>query len=182
MAVAVDNVINFQSARTAEIELNRRLEQLRLLLDVGKSIASHLDLRELLGVISDCLRQVIHCDGVWMSLYEAESGLLRVYALDPKFTEDRDATEGRLVSMEDTPAGRALASLETILVTRAELENSPSPVVQRIVARGVKSGCVAPLISHGRALGTISMVSLREDAFGREDAELLTRRRPHAGF
>src|SRR6185295_1605249 len=38
----------------------------------------------------------------------------------------------------------------------------------------VKSGCVAPLISHGRTLGTISMVSLLEDAFTNEDAELLT--------
>src|SRR5262249_24198813 len=46
--------------------------------------------------------------------------------------------------------------------------------VKRIVARGVKTGCLAPLVSQGRALGVISMVSLRDGAFSAEDAELLT--------
>jgi formate hydrogenlyase transcriptional activator len=46
--------------------------------------------------------------------------------------------------------------------------------VQRIVADGVKSGCVAPLIARGRILGGILLASQLEDAFSKEDAELLT--------
>jgi formate hydrogenlyase transcriptional activator len=42
------------------------------------------------------------------------------------------------------------------------------------VELGVKSGCTAPLLAHGQALGAISMVSRRENAFTNEDAELLT--------
>ena len=46
--------------------------------------------------------------------------------------------------------------------------------MKRIAADGVKSGCVAPLISHGRVLGTLDVVSLREYAFTEQDAELIT--------
>lgn len=169
-----DNVISFESARTAEIELKRRLEQLHVLLDIGRSIGSQLELRELIGVISDCLREVIHCDAFWMSLIDFESGQLLVYALDPKFNKDAPADEGRLYPLEGTLAEKVIKSLQTLLFTRADLESSRSPVVQRIAAQGINSSCLAPLISRGRALGVISMASLRENAFTEEDAELLT--------
>jgi formate hydrogenlyase transcriptional activator len=174
VAIAVDDAINFETAQTAETELNRRLEQLQLLLDVGKTIASHLNLRELIRAIAGCVRQMLHCDGVWMSLLELESGQLRVYALDPDLPEESQASEGRLIAMEGTPAGQAISSHQTVLVTRDYLEKSTSPVVQQIVELGVKSGCTAPLLAHGQALGAISMVSRRENAFTNEDAELLT--------
>jgi formate hydrogenlyase transcriptional activator len=175
VALAVDNVINFESALTAQNELKRRIEHLRLLLEVGKSIVSHLDFRELIAVIAGYLRQVIRCDGVWLSLCEADPTQIRVYALDAKFADaDSRAMEGRLIPLEDTPAADALTSLQTILVTRERLERSRSPIVKRILDQGVNSGCIAPLISHGRPLGAIAMVSLRENAFGEEDAELLT--------
>jgi formate hydrogenlyase transcriptional activator len=170
----VDNVINFETARAAETELKRRLEQLHVLLDIGRSMGSQLELRELIGVISDCLREVIHCDAFWMSLIDPESGQLRVYALDPKFNKDALAYDGKLVPLEDTLAEKAIKSLQTLLFTRADLESSPSPVVQRIAAQGIRSSCLAPLISRGRAIGVISMASLRENAFAQEDADLLT--------
>ncbi|HKX29878.1 MAG TPA: sigma 54-interacting transcriptional regulator, partial [Blastocatellia bacterium] len=174
VAVAVENAINFEHARTAELGLQRRVEQLRLLLEVGTSIASHLNLRELFEVISNCLRRSINCDGAGLTIYDAESGQLQVYALVPEFKGDVPLTEGGRIPLEGTPGGRAFQSLQTILVNRAELENSPSPLVRRIAAGGVKSGCVAPLVVHGRALGTLDLASRTEDAFSAEDAELLT--------
>lgn len=169
------NPISFEALRTAEIELKRRLEQLQVLLDVGRSIGSQLELRELIGVISDRLREVIHSDAFWMSLIDSESGQLRVYALDPKFNEENArANEGKLFPLEDTMAERVIKSLQTLLITRADLENSRSPVVQSIAAQGINSSCMAPLISGGRAIGVISMASLRENAFTEQDAELLT--------
>jgi formate hydrogenlyase transcriptional activator len=156
-----------------EVE-SKRVEQLGLLLDVGRSIVSHRDLRELIGVISGYLRQVIDCDGIWMTLREAESGQLRVFALDPIFKDTAPAGEGQLVPMEGTPSAQVMQSLETVIVTRAMLENSPSPAARSVAAGGMQSGCIAPLISQGRAIGTLAMVSKRENAFSKEDAELFT--------
>jgi formate hydrogenlyase transcriptional activator len=174
VAVAIDNTINLESARTAEDELKRRLEQLRVLLDVTNSITSHLDLRELFKVISHCLRQVISYDGAGLTIYDPESGMLRVHALESFVAEDAVVAEGVLLPIEGTPGALAFNSRQTVLVTRADLENSPSPLVRSIAAGGVKSGCVAPLISHGRVLGTLDLASSREDAFTKDDAELLS--------
>src|SRR5262249_35644183 len=97
-----------------------------------------------------------------------------VHALEAQFGENPLIEEGGLLPIEGTPAGRAIQSLQTVLVTRAELESSPSPLVQSVVRSGIKSGCVAPLISHGQVLGTIDLASTREDAFSQADAELAT--------
>src|SRR5262249_16213755 len=76
--------------------------------------------------------------------------------------------------IEGTPGALAFTSQQTVLVTRAELENSPSPLVRSLAESGIKSGCVAPLIAHGRVLGTLDLASRRAEAFNKEDAELLT--------
>src|SRR5262249_18469775 len=174
VALAVDNVVNFESARAAETELKRRLEQLRLLLAVGKSVASHLDLRKLIEIISDYVRKTLQCDAVWMALRDSEPDYMRVYALDPTFDVDARSGEGRRFPLEGTFAAKVLATFETLLLTREDLENSPSPFVRSIAAQGIHSGCLAPLISQGRGLGVVSMTSRRENAFTNEDAELFT--------
>jgi formate hydrogenlyase transcriptional activator len=163
-----------EEAKGAEFELTRRLEQLNLLLDIAKSIGSQLELRELITVISDCLREVIHCDAFWMSLVDYESEELRVFALDPKFDKDARAGEGRVYPLQGTMAERVIKSLQPLRVTRADLEASESPVVKQIAAMGIHSSCLAPLISRGRAIGVVAMTSRRENAFSEEDADLLT--------
>src|SRR5262249_12919596 len=174
VALAVDNVVNFESARAPETALRRRLEQLRLLLAVGKSVASHLDLRKLIEIISDYVRKTLQCDAVWMALRDSEPDYMRVYALDPTFDVDARSGEGRRFPLEGTFAAKVLATFETLLLTREDLENSPSPFVPSIAAQGIYSGCLAPLISQGRGLGVVSMTSRRENAFTNEDAELFT--------
>jgi formate hydrogenlyase transcriptional activator len=41
-------------------------------------------------------------------------------------------------------------------------------------ARGIKSGCAVPLISHDKIVGSMALASLREAAFTENDVELLT--------
>ncbi len=41
-----------------------------------------------------------------------------------------------------------------------------------MISSGLKSGCTAPLLFRDRALGVLSIKSLRENAFSQEDAEL----------
>jgi len=150
------------------------LQRYQTLLDVGQSIVSHLNLRELIGATSDYLRQVINGDGVWMTLYDSESGQLRVFALDPIFKANATASEGQLVPMEGTPSEQVMKSLQTVIITRAMLENSSSAVARSVAAGGMQSACIAPLVSQGRAIGTIAISSQREDAFTKEDADLFT--------
>jgi formate hydrogenlyase transcriptional activator len=157
----------------AEEELKRRLDQLRLLLEVNNSVVSHLDLRALFKVVSQCLRRMIHHDAAGLSLYDEETGGLRLYVLESQSTDGTPVIEGEWLSLDDTPGGRAFRLRQPLLVKAADLESYTAPIIERVIASGVQSGCIAPLISHGRALGTLDVVSLQADAFTEADVELL---------
>ncbi len=174
VAVAVNNALNFEKARAAEQQLTRERDRLQLLLDVNNAVASHLDLRELFRAISGCLRRVIHHRAAALTLYDPEANQLRVHALETSSGRLGAVEEGLLIPLENTPPGKAFTSRRTILIKQVIPEELPSPLRGFVIADGVKSGCSAPLISHNRVLGALDVVSLVEDAFTEEDAELLT--------
>jgi formate hydrogenlyase transcriptional activator len=58
-------------------------------------------------------------------------------------------------------------------VKNLNVEEWPSPTVERAVAAGMKSTCSVPLIAHDRALGSVVIGSRREAAFTEADAEML---------
>jgi formate hydrogenlyase transcriptional activator len=152
------------------------LQQYQSLLEINNAVVSELDLRELLKVISLGLRKVIPHDAALLTLHDPESGELRLHALDSQMFGRVPFEEGVLVTMEDTPEGRAIASGRPVLVGPVvDLEGFSSPWVRHAMENGVKSGCAAPLISHGRALGALSVVSVDEGAFTEADGELLGR-------
>ncbi len=82
VAVAVDNALNFESARSSEQKLARERDRSQLLLEMNNAVVSRLDLRELLRAISACLRKVIHHDFAGLMLYDSENHWLRAHALD----------------------------------------------------------------------------------------------------
>jgi formate hydrogenlyase transcriptional activator len=171
VAFAVDQTQLSHAATPAERQTARERDRLRLLLQVSNAMAAHLDLRELLKTISACLRRVVPHDFAGITLYDADRQLLRVHALDFEPHPDFMAA-GELVSM-DTPSGVAFTERRPVLIRRLDLDEFPIDVVRRVAAQGVKSGCCVPLVAHDRALGTLDVASLREDAFSEEDAELL---------
>jgi formate hydrogenlyase transcriptional activator len=174
IAFAVENSLNYEQARKAERDLAHSLDELNLLLGVANSVTSNLDLREVFKAIVECLRKVIKCDGMVMTILDRDARELRVFALDPNATILPPFSEGQRVPFAGTPAERAIGSLKTVIVTREELQSSTSPLVKQISALGIQTGCIAPLVSHGKALGTLAMVSLQESAFSQDDAELLS--------
>jgi formate hydrogenlyase transcriptional activator len=174
VAVAIDNAINFESVRSAERRAARDRDHSQLLLEINNAVGSHLDLRELLRAISPCLRKVIYHDVAGLVLYDPESRQLRAHALD--FPKDKDIfEEGVVFPMEGTPSGLAFTSRQTVIVSNLDQERFAStPLVKILRAEGVKSGCSVPLIAHGAAVGVLTVMSFREEAFSESDAELLT--------
>ena len=174
VAVAVDNTLNFENASAAETALARERDRLRLLLEINNAVVSQLDLRELLDVISSCLRQAIPHDAALLSLYDPESSELHLLALDLQMFGNVPLEEGARISAENTPEGEAIATGKPVLVGPVlDLTRFSSPWVRQAADNGVKSGCAVPLISHNRTLGALSVVSLSENAFHESDVALL---------
>ncbi len=172
VAVAVDNALHLDAARQSQAHLARERDRLQLLLDINNAVVATLDLRALLQVISPCLRRVVGHDFAALLLYDAERDQLRAHALD--FPEGT-VSEGVLFSMDGTPSGLAFRTRQTVLVDRAMLERfGTTPLIKLLRAEGVKSGCSLPLLSHDRALGVLTLMSLREENFSQQDAQFLT--------
>ncbi len=174
IALAVDNMLNFERARQVGQDMKRQFERERLMLEINNAVVSHLSLRDLLKAISFSLRRIIPHDASLLTLHEPGSEQLRLHALDLQMFGTVPFEEGVLISLHDTPEGQAIASRRPVLVGPVvDLERFSSPWVRHAVENGVRSGCAVPLISHDRTLGALSVVSLREDAFKKAEAELL---------
>jgi formate hydrogenlyase transcriptional activator len=176
VAVAVDNVLHDESAQSAQQQLLRDRDQLRLLLEVNNAVVSHLDLDDVFTAISSCLRRVIPHEGSSLLLYDAESGRYRVHVLvfakNDSFVEEGRITDTRCAR---SPAGIAFTTRQPVRFEEQDLRSlcPDSAAAQRLLDAGVKSFCCLPLLSHDRVLGTLNVGSTRTDAFSDADVGLL---------
>ncbi|HWO01834.1 MAG TPA: hypothetical protein VNS63_21445 [Blastocatellia bacterium] len=111
------NALNFQEAQSAQQQLAKERDQLRLLLDVSNAVVSTLDLRELLTTVAACLRRVMSHGYASLALYDYDSNTLQIHALN--FPEGRSLLlEGITVPLEDAPSVLAIKKCETVVLTR----------------------------------------------------------------
>src|SRR5580765_4329941 len=173
VAVAVDNVLHEASAQSAQQQLEYERDRLRLVLEINNAVVSHLELPKLLKAISGYLGRVIPHDLAWFCLYDPATHQLQTHALD--FPNHQDFAEpGDPIPLEGTPEGLAFTTQQPVLIRNLNLTEFPAEIIKRGAAAGLKSGCAVPLISHGRALGTLSVVSTRAEAFSDDDAKLFS--------
>jgi formate hydrogenlyase transcriptional activator len=153
-------------AQCQQQKLARERDRSQLLLEINNTLISNLNLRELLSAISNCLRRVLPHDAAGLSLYDASINKLRVTALD--FPSDENVfIADEIVELDGTPGGRAFTTRQPVI------NDGSSPAHPLAKRAGLKSGVVVPLISHDRALGTLGVGSLQENAFTDDDADLL---------
>ncbi|HET9846588.1 MAG TPA: sigma 54-interacting transcriptional regulator [Nitrospira sp.] len=173
VAVAVDNAFNSETTRAYQLQLARERDLQRLLLEVNNAVISHLELRDLLRAVSISLSRVVPHDLAGFALFDQDTQRLLAHALD--FPTNQSFVEtGQAIPLEGTPEGRAFTSRQTVLIRNIDTAEFPADIMKRAKAEGLRSGCAVPLVSHGRVLGTLSVVSMREEAFSEQDAELLT--------
>jgi formate hydrogenlyase transcriptional activator len=173
IALAFDDALNFAALRRASEELRSKNDRLRLLLDVTNQVVSNLDLRDLLRAISQDVRRVMQCDYAGLSLPDAEDKQLRLYAVD--FPEGKGFLQEDLVyPIEGSPSGTAFRTMKPMTLQSPFTGWLHLPIVQIAVREDLKSFCFLPLISRNRALGTLVLARLRDDAFSQDDIEFLS--------
>jgi formate hydrogenlyase transcriptional activator len=175
VAVAVDNALHDASARSTQIELARERDRFRLLLEVNNAVVSHLNMDDVFASVSASLQKVIQHDGCSLLLYEPDTGQYRCHVLKVSKNESF-VEEGRADTSMKSPGCIAFATRAPAVFREQDLValSSESRIAQHLLAEGVKSFCSIPLQSHDRILGTLNVGRLREDAFTRDEVELLT--------
>jgi formate hydrogenlyase transcriptional activator len=173
VAVAVENVLNYEAAQCYQEALACERDRLRVVLDVTNAMVSNLDLRELFRAVSELLRRLIRHEYASLVLVDAAKGQLRLEALDFPGGNSR-IHEVQLSSPEDSPAAEAMRTRQPVVWTRADAERLDSEIVRRLLGEGLQSAVCIPLVRGERVLGSLNVASMREEGFAQKDVELLT--------
>jgi formate hydrogenlyase transcriptional activator len=173
VAVAVENVLNYEAAKCYQGELARERDRLQVVLDVTNAMVANLDLRELFRAVSELLRRLIRHEYASLVVVDPVKGQLRLEALDFPGGNSQ-IHEAQTGSSEDSPATEAMRTRRPLVWNRADVERFPSDVVRRLLAEGLQSAVCIPLLRGDRVLGTLNVASLRDENFRLQDVELLT--------
>src|SRR5580704_9421724 len=150
VALAMDDAFHFD-------QLQQEKDRLKLLLGVSNTVASNLELPDLLRAISASLRSIMQSDGAGVSLLDQQTDQVRLCVIDFPGNHGH-VVEGQLLT-EDEPAVRAVRSGEPVVVDKM------------IKGDLVKAVCSVPLIGRDRVLGALGVG--RPDPFSAKDVGFL---------
>jgi len=164
-----------------EEELQRERDRLRLLLEITNSVASKLDLRGLVEVLSKSLLSVTRSDFCALLLPDEDKEQLRMTILHNP--ESRGAIcDGSTVPVRGAPCGKAFRTGKTqyfqnLEEVRDDPESYGSDVgrryIERTIAEGLTSGCDLPLIGRDSVVGVLAAIKRSESAFSVDDLRFL---------
>jgi len=155
-----------------DISEQKRAEE-ALLLQVTNALISKLEISDLLVAISASIQQLKPHLFASLAFYDPAIRKLRMQAL--KTIPGKEQPQETLIPLEHTPAGKAFVARESVLLNHMETQDFDRDIIRQWVARGVKSACWLPIVSHDRPLGVLTVASEREAAFTQEDVSLLSR-------
>ncbi len=175
VAVAVDNALNFEAAQAYQQQLAEQRDRLQVLLDINNVLVTSRELAELFRGIVAALTRVMRHDYTSLALLDTATNRLKIHALDFDGTDTLLGGKEVSVALDQSPAGRCMISGQPAVFHGAELDQFPAELVRLLREKGLTSICCVPLMSKGRAYGTLNLASRRLEAFTEADAELLNR-------
>jgi formate hydrogenlyase transcriptional activator len=166
VAFALDDGLNFRRAQ-------HQNDQLHLLLNLTNRITSNLELRDLLRAVAANIRELIHAEGVTVSLQDAASEKFRVFAID--FPHGKGVLKEELLVRPSTAVKKALETLTAVVSHTCDGNEIVSEASDIVVAEGLRAYCAIPLVNRGRALGILSILRTTETRFSPGDIDFLSR-------
>src|SRR5467141_1297849 len=157
----------YEATMSISEELQRQNDRLELLLNLTSKITSSLDLREVLRAVAANIREVIHAEGVAVSLQDAASEKFRVFAID--FPHGKGVLKEELLVRPSTAVKKALETLRPVVSHTCDGHEDI------VVAEGRRAYCAIPLVNRGRARGILSSLRTTEAPFSQEDMNFLSR-------
>ena len=160
VAVTLDNALSHE-------QLREEHDRSTLLLELTNSLVSNLELRDVLTSVMRSARRIMRSDSAVVALPDADAGHLRAYALD--FQDGGDLLqEGELIDAQGTIAAHVFRTGKPWVGRIKDVLESGLEVNPKWLELGFKVGCVLPLASRHRILGTLGL-RRRDDTMYTDD-------------
>ena len=148
---------------------HRLVQEQSLFAEMGRIISSSMDIDEVYEDFANQVQQLITFDRISLAILEENDTLVNAYVLG---LEAEGRRVGERFSILDTPAEDAVYTGQTILVQgSADVLRARYPLM---VFHNMRSVVMAPLIYKNEVIGLLNVRSLKENAYGQRDIDMLT--------
>jgi len=165
IAVSLDNALSHEQLREGH-------DRLALLLELTNSLVSNLELRDVLKTVMRSAARVMRSDSAVVALPDANGRHLRAYALD--CPGRRDVLEGdELVYGESTISAHVFRTGKPWVGRAADALESGFELNPKWFDPGFTVGCILPLLSRDRILGTLGLRRRDDTAYTDDEVGFL---------
>ena len=171
IAIAIDNMNSYEEIATLNKTITETAERRRTLLAINNAIISNLTQESLFHAISQALRHLVPFDRIAIFLHDPQKNVLRLFILESALAVTRYAVGLEWVP-EESHAGWAFRHQHPLLRRDVEKERS-YPTEDLLLADGVRSYVVVPLIVRGVSIGTLNLNSATPNQYSEADAFFL---------
>lgn len=169
---AVVTFFDITERQKAEAELRKSEQRKRTLLEVNNAIINNLTQQALFDSAYEAIRRVVPFDRAAFLLYQPESKTLKLLSMNGA-DESEFFRLGKEYDLQETQISAWVLDHQEA-VTRGYLQQEQqSPGERRLVAEGIQSYCVVPLVAMGTSIGTFTVWSETRNRYTESDAGLL---------
>ncbi|HYK87730.1 MAG TPA: GAF domain-containing protein, partial [Acidobacteriota bacterium] len=171
VGLAIENMKAYEEIAALNAKVAQTADHLRTLLEINNALVTNLSEDTLLYAISDAIRRVVPFDRAALTLYLPETGVFRYLGMESRLSSDyfRSGTEfAPKSSVSEWVFDHQQAVVRGDLEKQQQYAND-----RRLVAEGLRSDCVVPLILRGSSLGTLNVGSVAKNQYSPADAEFL---------
>ena len=165
--------LDITERREAEDALRRSEQRKRMLLEVNNAVINNLAQDALFASAYEAIRRVVSFDRAAFLLYQPDSRTLKLLSMTG--ADDSEFFQlGKDYDLQETQI-QAWVLDHQQPVTRRDLQQQEqlSPGERRLLAEGIHSYCVVPLVAMGASIGTFTVWSKTKNRYTQADAELL---------
>ena len=171
VALAIGNMTAYEEIGALNSKVERTAERYRTLLEINNAIITHLTRDALLHSISETLQRIIPFDRAAFTLYNPRGKR----SVTSRWQDPCPRNTFRAgLEFHRTETMAALVFDEQRPVLRRNLEQEQQyPNDRRLVAEGITTDCLVPLIVGGRSIGTLNIASRTANSYSDADLALL---------
>jgi formate hydrogenlyase transcriptional activator len=171
VALAIENMKSYEEIAALNATIAATAERYRTLLEINNAIISNLTREALFHSVARALRRVVAFDRTAIFLHAPGEDVLRLFILESTLPSGRYVV-GLEWPIRESHAGWVFQRQQPLL--RSDLEKERQyPTEDLLLADGVRSYLVVPLVVRGRSIGTLNLNSATPDQYSASDAAFL---------